>query len=74
MRSYVSQSLLEIGPQIVIPYDHNHWQNGEEHNIKRSMKDNSVQVRIIYEEVSHVEDEDYAHCNEQEGKESDGVW
>ena len=74
MRTYVSQCLLEIGPQVVIPGDHNHWQNGEEDNIERRMKDNSVQVWIINEKVCHVKDEDYAHYNKDKGKESDGVW
>ena len=64
MRSKFLQSLLEIGPQVVIPDDHNYWDNGEEHNIERCMKDNSVQVWIINEKICHVKDEDYAHYNE----------
>ena len=42
--------------------------------MEKGVKDNSVQVRIIYEEVSEVQDEYYAHGDEQYGHDSDCVW
>ena len=42
--------------------------------MEKGVKDNSVQVRIIYEEVSEVQDEYDAHGDEQDGHDSDCVW
>ena len=42
--------------------------------MEKGVKDNSVQVGIVNEEVGEVQNEKDAHGDEQDGHDSDRVW